>query len=126
MILDAGLLVAIDRGESSAHAFLAAADRRARPLHTTATAAAQVWRHGARQARLAHALSAMTVHHFQARDAALVGETLRRAGTSDVIDAHLAVMSVRLGCDIITSDAGDFAVLAAHLPAGSPTARHWV
>lgn len=126
MILDAGVLVAIDRGEDSARAFLESAERSARPLHTTATVAAQVWRHGSRQARLAKALSAMTVHPFRTEDVARVGETLRRSGTSDVVDAHLVVVSVRLGYDIITSDTDDFAVLAAHLPAGAPTARHWM
>ena len=125
MILDAGVLIAIDRGEESARAFLTSADRNTRPLHTTAVAAAQVWRHGATQARLAQALRAMTVHPFGADDIAPVGETLRRSGTGDVVDAHLVVVAVRLGLDIITADAADFAVLTAHLPPNTPGVHHW-
>lgn len=125
MILDAGVLNAIDRGEDSARAFLTSADRETKPLHTTAAAAAQVWRHGATQARLAQALRAMTVHPFGADDVAPVGETLRRSGTGDVVDAHLVVVAVRLGLDIITADTADFAVLTDQLPPRAPAVRHW-
>ncbi len=119
MILDAGVLIAIDRGTETGKALLANADRLAEPLHTTAAVAAQVWRDGSRQARLTRALRLMTLHPFLPADVAKVGETLRRSGTADVVDAHLYVVAERIGHDILTSDTDDFTSLrtaAAHAP----------
>ena len=44
MIVDAGFLIAVDRGERAAHTFLAAAVRSRTALHTTEPVVAQVWR----------------------------------------------------------------------------------
>lgn len=57
MILDAGFLISVDRGEQAAHAFLTAASRSEQTLRTTQPVVAQVWRSGARQARLAALLN---------------------------------------------------------------------
>lgn len=124
MILDAGVLIAIDRGAASARAFLTAAVRNEASLHTTAPVAAQVWRNGRTQAALAMALKGMVVHPFDADDFSLVGETLREAGTSDVVDAHVAVVAARIGRDIITADTGDFTALTSCL-SGTVSVRHW-
>ena len=126
MILDAGVLVSIDRGEESARTFLTSSSRRAEPLHTTAAVAAQVWRNGSTQARLAKALRAMTVHPFRSEDFAPVGEILRRSGTSDVVDAHLVVVAVRLGQNIITADEEDFTTLTGHLSDSPPRVLRWL
>lgn len=125
MILDAGPLVALDRGESAARSFLAASVRAGEVLHTTAPVLAQVWRDGSRQARLARIAQSMTVHPFAADDYAAVGHLLRRSGTRDVVDAHLAVLAARVGHGILTSDAGDFIALAGHLGTAAPRIHHW-
>ncbi len=125
MILDAGPLVALDRGESAARSFLAAAVRADEVLHTTAPVLAQVWRDGARQARLARIARSLIVHPFAADDYTAVGHLLRRSGTGDVVNAHLAVLATRVGHSILTSDAGDFIALNAHLGPAAPEIHHW-
>ena len=125
MILDAGPLVALDRGESAARSFLAAAVRTDEALHTTAPVLAQVWRDGARQARLARIAMSITVHPFAADDYTDVGRLLRRSGTADVVDAHVAVLAARVGHSILTSDVGDFIALAGHLGNAAPTIHRW-
>ena len=125
MILDTGLLVALDRGESGARSFLAASVRSDEVLHTTAPVLAQVWRNGARQARLARIAQSMLVHPFAADDYNAVGRLLGRSGTGDVVDAHLVVLAARIGHSIITSDAGDFITLAGHLGTAAPRIHRW-
>ena len=125
MILDAGVLIAIDRGAENGKALLANADRLAESLHTTAAVAAQVWRNGSRQARLARALRSMTLHPFLSGDVAMVGETLRRSGTADVVDAHLYVVAERIGHDILTSDVDDFASLRITTAPRAPQVLAW-
>ena len=125
MILDAGVLIAIDRGTETGKTLLANVDRLAEPLHTTAAVAAQVWRDGSRQARLARALGAMTLHSFEPGDIAQVGEALRRSGTADIVDAHLYVVAQRIGHDILTSDVDDFASLRTSAAPNTPQVLAW-
>ena len=108
MILDAGVLVAVDRGEQAAQSFLTAALDVGAVLRTSAPVVAQVWRDGSRQARLARFLDTVETHDFTHLDARLVGGMLLRSGTSDVVDAHVAALALRLQDDIITADTHDF------------------
>jgi hypothetical protein len=78
---------------------------------------AQVWRDGSRQALLARALRnpgivAAPLNHD---DAKRVGELLRASGTTDVVDAHVAVLAGRLRAPVITSDPDDITNLDNHL-----------
>ena len=125
MILDAGLLVAFERGERGARSFLAATVRADEALHTTAPVLAEVWRDRAQQARLAHIAKSIIVHPFAADDYTAVGQLLARSGTGDVVDAHLVVLAVRTGQSIITSDAGDFIALAGHFGTAAPKIHRW-
>ena len=125
MILDAGVLVAVDRGEKAAQSFLTAALEQDEVLRTSAPVVAQVWRDGSRQARLAKFLDALEVHDFTLVDARVVGGMLLRSGTSDVVDAHIAALAVRLQDSIVTADATDLLLLTSHLGAGSPQVHHW-
>lgn len=123
MILDAGFLISLDRGEDAARSFLAAAVRSRAPLHTTHPVVAQVWRDGARQARLAAFVQTLIVHSFD--DGASVGRLLALSGTSDVVDAHLVVLALRLGDDILTGDTDDLATISAPLGPAAPTIHPW-
>lgn len=125
MILDAGVLIAVDRGSESAREFLTTSQRLDEPLHTTAAVAAQVWRDGSRQARLARALQAMTVHPFLAEDVSPVGDALRTSGTSDVVDAHLFVVAQRLAHSIVTADVSDFMALCDTGRGAAPRILEW-
>lgn len=74
MILDASVLIAVDRGTEQARDYLIYAERNGDALHTTAPVAAQVWRDGSRQVRLARVLNSITLHPFLPDDVARVGE----------------------------------------------------
>lgn len=67
---------------------------------------AQVWRDPARQVPLTKLLKTMTVYRFG--DPRAIGVRCARAGTSDVVDASLAVLADRLGLSVLTSDPDDF------------------
>ena len=113
MILDAGFLIAIDRGHRAAQEFLTAALRHETPLRTTHPVVAQVWRDGARQARLAAFLGGIAVHPLD--DGHAVGMILARAGTADVVDAHLVSVAIGVSEPVLTADVDDLATLVAWL-----------
>jgi hypothetical protein len=123
VILDAGFLVSVDRGERSAQEFLHAALQRSTPLNTTQPVVAQVWRNGSRQARLARFLTTIIIHPLT--DGRAVGAILARSGTSDVIDAHLVAVAVGLAEPILTGDVSDLKELIDSLPRARPRIHHW-
>ena len=119
MILDAGFLIPVDRGERLAQEFLTAALVHETPLTTTHPVVAQVWRDGARHARLARFLQSVVVVAFD--DAPEVGNLLARSGTSDVVDAHLVMMAVRRSEPISTGDVHDLNRSPQHCVNVDPT-----
>jgi hypothetical protein len=123
VILDAGFLVSVDRGERPAHEFLHAALQRSTPLRTTHPIVVQVWRNGARQARLARFLESITIHDFE--NGRIVGALLARSGTADVVDAHLVAVAMECAEPILTGDIGDIEMLVMSLPADRPRIRRW-
>jgi hypothetical protein len=123
LILDAGFLISVDRGERAAQEFLTAALVHETPLTTTHPVVAQVWRDGVRQARLARFLQSVVVVPLD--DGPEVGNLLARSGTSDVVDAHLVVMAVRRSEPILTGDMNDFESLAAALRERRPNLLIW-
>ncbi len=123
MILDAGFLVSVDRGERSAQEFLHAALQRNTPLSTTHPVVAQVWRNGARQARLARFLSTITIHDLD--NGRVVGAILARSGTADIVDAHLVAVAIECEEPILTGDVGDMDIIVASLPTDRPSIHRW-
>lgn len=123
MILDAGFLIAIDRGESSSRAMLMALARAKVPLHTTHPVVAQVWRDGSTQARLTTFLKSVMVHPLD--DGRALGRLLALAGTRDVVDAHLVMVAVRLDDSILTGDPDDLSRITEALGAAGPTVNPW-
>jgi predicted nucleic acid-binding protein len=123
LILDAGFLISVDRGERAAQEFLTAALIHETPLTTTHPVVAEVWRNGRRQARLARFLKSVLVLAFD--DGPEVGDLLARSGTSDVIDAHLVVLAVRRSEAILTGDVHDLELLTAALPEHCPSLLSW-
>ena len=102
---------------------LTALARAKAPLHTTHPVVAQVWRDGANQARLAAFLKSVTVHPLE--DGRVLGRLLALAGTSDVVDAHLVMVAVRLGDSILTGNPDDLGRIAGALGAAGPTIHPW-
>lgn len=124
-MVDAGVLVAVDRGDQTALSFRTAAERSGRELHTTAPVVAQVWRNGSTQARLSHFLKTITVHDFDEIDGRRVGEMLGRSGTADIAGAHLVVTAASLGLDIVTGDTKDISLLTESLAHVRPIVHSW-
>ena len=50
---------------------------------------------------------------------------LLRSGTSDVADAHIVALALRLQDDIVTADAHDFVSPVSDLGARAPRVHHW-
>lgn len=85
---------------------LRSAERWSVTLVTSAAVVAQVWRGGSRQANLARSLQGVHIAPLDAMIGRRVGELLARSGTSDVVDAHLALL-VNAGDTVLTSDEPD-------------------
>lgn len=123
MILDAGVLVSVDRNEERARVFLTAAQRAGEPLHTSEAVVGQVWRDGARQARLASVLKGITVHALD--DGRAVGALLARSGGSDVVDAHVVFLGAALGQRVLTGDPVDLEIIATAMGRSQPDILAW-
>jgi len=123
LLLDAGFLISVDRGEGSAQTFLNAALLHDTSLATTHPVVAQVWRDGSRQARLARFLHSVVIYPFD--DGPRVGSLLARSGSADVVDAHLVIVAARLSEPILTGDVDDLAALGAALDAEQPSILAW-
>ena len=116
MIVDAGPFIADgERLNSRLWALIKRATQRGDELHTTHPVLAQVWRDPARQANLARALRHFDIHALD--ESVSVGRRLAASGTSDVVDAHLAVAAERLGTFILTTDGDDMQKLNARFEA---------
>jgi hypothetical protein len=112
LVLDAGALIAIERGQRSTAALLAVAADEGMEVVTSSACVAQVWREPARQARLSRALSGCLERPLDAAQARRCGALLRASGTSDVIDAAVVALA-RSGDAILTGDTGDIERLLA-------------
>jgi hypothetical protein len=112
LILDAGALVAVDRGDRAMIARLRAAQQHGLDLRSNAMVIAQVWRdrHG-RQAGLAQILRAVDVRAVSPDDGRRAGVLLGMTGTSDPVDATVVLLASP-GDRIVTSDPQDLAALA--------------
>jgi hypothetical protein len=111
--LDAGGLIAVDRGHRGIAVLLArAAERKAR-VTVPATALAQAIRDPARQFRLARLVRQPTtdVVALDRVDATSVGRLLAASRTSDITDAHVVVCAARAGQAVVTSDPDDLRAL---------------
>src|SRR5207249_2384809 len=112
-LLDAGALVAMDRGYRSMIARLRVAQQHNIELLTSAIVIAQVWRDPeGRQAELARLLRAVDVRPVDEQLAREAGILIARAGTSDPIDATVVLVAEH-GDRIVTSDPRDLKRLAA-------------
>ena len=111
-VLDAGALIALERGERASWVRLKAAHVRGEAPLTNAAVLGQAWRSGPRQARLSQALAGMDVRPIDEDLGRAAGGLLGAARKSDLIDASI-VLIARDGDEIITSDIEDLKPLAA-------------
>ena len=113
LVLDAGALVTVDRGDRPMMARLAVAQRHGLELRSNAMVVAQVWRdRQGRQASLARLLRAVDVRAISHEDGRQAGVLLGQAGTTDPVDATVVLLA-RPGDRILTSDPDDLTRLAS-------------
>jgi hypothetical protein len=107
--LDAGGLIAVDRGDRRVIVLLARARETGARITIPATALAQAVRDPARQVRLARLVRQPTtdVVPLDRVDATGVGRLLAMSGTADIADAHVVICARRAGQHIVTSDPDD-------------------
>lgn len=107
-VLDAGALIALDRGDRDVWSLVTAAHRAGRRPTVPAPVIAQAWRGTARHARLATLLSGVDVVVADEPLCRRAGELLGGTGTADVLDALVALASAdRPGSEVLTSDPED-------------------
>ena len=82
------------------------------PVRTSAGVVAQVWRDGRRQVNLARIMSGVDVAAVDDVAARRVGELLAASRTSDLVDAHVALL-IQPQDDVLTSDGADIKALLA-------------
>ena len=110
LLLDAGALIAIDRADRATWTRLKAALAAGQAPVTHGGIVGQVWRDGARQARLAGALAGVEVRALDESLGRAAGLLLARSGSADVVDAALAALAED-GDDVLTSDPRDLTAL---------------
>ena len=107
LILDAGGLIAYERGSRLVAALIAIELRAHRTPITHGGVVGQVWRGGAgRQARIAQLLAGTRVMALDDALGRRAGILLARVRASDVVDAAVVLLASD-GDTIVTSDSGD-------------------
>lgn len=111
--LDAGALIALDRGDRRVLVLLARARETGAVVTVPATALAQAIRRPERQARLARLVRqpGTDVISLDRVDATSTGRLLAASGTSDIADAHVVICARRASQPVVTSDPGDLRAL---------------
>jgi len=110
LCLDAGALIAIERGDRRLLRLLELTRERGLVLDVPTGVVAQVWRGGHRQARLARFLRLPDVRYvdLDLTSARAVGELCAITDAHDVVDAHVALHALKIGLSVVTSDPADF------------------
>lgn len=106
LVFDSGALIALERNDRAVWSALKLASLRSEDVFVPSTTLAQVWRGRPSQALLARALEHCVVASFDAV-ARAVGELLGKTGTRDVCDAQVAIVAMRMGDVLYTSDPDD-------------------
>jgi predicted nucleic acid-binding protein len=109
VVLDAGALIAFERGDGRIRALFREALKAGTRLVVPAGVLGQVWRDGSRQVPLRALLSGPTtvVPALDQTLAEASGALCGRAGTSDVIDASVVLTARREHAVVVTSDVND-------------------
>jgi PIN domain nuclease of toxin-antitoxin system len=109
VVLDAGALIALERGDARMRALCREAQVRSVRLVVPAGVVAQVIRDSARQVALRALLNSSTCQ-VPALDRALAeaaGSLCGRTGTSDIVDASVVLIARREHAPVATSDVED-------------------
>jgi hypothetical protein len=118
LVLDAGALIAVERGDRNTAAVIEVARQQHRAVVVPAGVVGQAWRGGGRQARLARLLNARDLLVVALTDsgARAAGVLCGTAGTTDVIDASVVLTARRYDATVISSDRADLEALDPTIP----------
>ena len=119
-VLDSGALIALERNDRALWAVLKRAAILSEDVLVPSTVLAQVWRSAPTQARLAAALQFCVIASFDAV-AREVGVLCGRTRTSDICDAHVAIVAQTYADVLYTSDPRHLRTLLAAIPGRHPT-----
>ena len=111
VILDAGALLAVEKGDRDVIAVIKGERLAGRAPVTHGGVIGQVWRGGARQAAIARLLTGLDVRPIDEVFGKRVGLLLGVARRSDIVDAAVVLLADD-GDEIYTSDPGDLRALA--------------
>jgi hypothetical protein len=106
-VFDAGALIGVERGSEMMSVLLAEAEAFGDDIVIPASALAQVWRGGAKAARLAKLIDGFEIDALDETRAREVGQRLGARGGRDVVDAHVVCCAAGLDAAIVTSDLED-------------------
>lgn len=109
LTLDAGALIALDKGDRRVVTLLARATERGDRITVPATVLAQVLRTPVRQVRVVRLCRqpGTDLVPLDGPDASAVGRLLGATRTTDLADAHVVICARRAGQVVATSDADD-------------------
>ncbi len=109
LTLDAGALIAVERGNRRVREAIEFALTEGRRVHIVPGVLAQAWRGGPRQARLAAMVDrdGITLKSLSPETAKLVGAMIGATGHVDVTDVHVALDARQNGHVVMTSDPDD-------------------
>jgi hypothetical protein len=118
LTLDAGALIAIERGDNRVLGLVDRAVGTAEPVHVIPEVIAQAWRGGPRGARLARFLNQVEVivTGYDDRTARAVGELAARSGHRDVVDVHVVLHARLHRHTVVTADPDDLRAVDPRLP----------
>jgi PIN domain len=111
LTLDAGALIAYERGQERIRKILTVGYERGLVPTIPAIALAEVWRGGAKDARIARLLKACSIEVVDEKLARTAGSLRRATPGADAIDACIAVGVRRLGDTIAIFDPDDMRAL---------------
>jgi predicted nucleic acid-binding protein len=106
-VFDAGALIGFERGSQMMSVILAEAEAFGDDVVIPASALAQVWRGGAKAARLAKLVDGFEVDALDEKRAKEVGRRLGTRRGKDVADAHVVCCAAEHHAAIVTSDPDD-------------------
>lgn len=109
LVLDAGALIALEAGRRDVEMMLKRTRRAGGVVVIPAGVLGQVWRRGGRRARVARLLRwpQATVEPLDEAMAKVAGELCGLTGTSDVVDATVALAGRLHRAPVVTSDVED-------------------
>lgn len=112
--LDAGALIAVEKGKASMRAVLLAAKKRGAAIFVPSVVVAEVWRGGSRSAHVARVLQGCVIEPLFDARAREAGEALARVRSGTTIDAIVVATAASRQTPVVTSDPHDLEALAAH------------